>query len=72
MDAVPVFIRIHSCSFVVKAVPRLDPSVESEEDNGVRFWGRTGFDLIDTPEAACRGRCVGLVNHRIKKQLTKN
>src|SRR5262245_37814547 len=35
-------------------------------------WGRTGFDLGDTPEAACRGRCVGLVNHRIKKQLTKN
>jgi hypothetical protein len=35
-----------------------------------RRWGRTGFDLIDTPEAACRGRFVGLVNHRTKKQLT--
>ena len=26
-------------------------------------WGRTGFDHVNTPEAACRGRCVGLVNH---------
>jgi hypothetical protein len=32
-----------------------------------------GFDLGDAPEAACRGRFVGLVNHRIKKQiLTQN
>ena len=31
------------------------------------FWGRTGFDRVDAPEAACRGRCVGLVNHRIKQ-----
>ena len=30
-------------------------------------WGRTGFDLGDAPEAACRGRFVGLVNHRTKK-----
>ena len=29
--------------------------------------GRTGFDLGNTPEAACRGRFVGLVNHRTKK-----
>ena len=29
--------------------------------------GRTGFDHVNTPEAACRGRCVGLVNHRIKQ-----
>jgi hypothetical protein len=29
--------------------------------------GRTGFDLGNAPEAACRGRCVGLVNHRIKQ-----
>ena len=29
-------------------------------------WGRTGFDLVDTPEAACRGRFVGLVNPRTK------
>ena len=29
-------------------------------------WGRTGFDLEEAPEAACRGRCVGLVKHRIK------
>jgi len=37
------------------------------------FWGRTGFDLGNAPEAACRGRCVGLVNHRIKPKLpTKN
>jgi hypothetical protein len=27
---------------------------------------RTGFDLIDAPEAACRGRFVGLVNPRTK------
>jgi len=27
----------------------------------VAFRGRTGFDLMETPEAACRGRCVGLV-----------
>src|SRR3954468_10124051 len=26
-------------------------------------WGRTGFDFAGTPEAACRGRFVGLVNH---------
>jgi len=30
------------------------------------LWARTGFDLLDTPEAACRGRFVGLVNHRTK------
>jgi hypothetical protein len=37
------------------------------------LWGRTGFDHVNTPEAACRGRYVGLVNHRIKtKKLTKN
>src|SRR5262249_673929 len=37
------------------------------------FWGRTGFDFADTPEAACRGWFVGLVNHRTKtKLLTKN
>jgi hypothetical protein len=28
--------------------------------------GRTGFDLENAPEAACRGRFVGLVNHRTK------
>jgi hypothetical protein len=28
--------------------------------------GRTGFDLVGTPEAACRGWFVGLVNHRTK------
>jgi len=33
---------------------------------GALLWGRTGFDLIDTPEAACRGRFVGLVNPRTK------
>ncbi len=30
-------------------------------------WGRTGFDFADTPEAACRGRFVGLVNHSNQK-----
>ena len=29
-------------------------------------WGRTGFDLRDAPEAACRGRSVGLVKNRVK------
>jgi len=33
-----------------------------------RFRGRTGFDLKNTPEAACRGRFVGLVNHRTKNK----
>jgi putative hydrolase len=33
---------------------------------------QTGFDHVNTPEAACRGRCVGLVNHRIKQKLTTN
>src|ERR1051326_46232 len=32
-----------------------------------RIRGRTGFDFADTPEAACRGWFVGLVNHRTKK-----
>ena len=31
--------------------------------------GRTGFDLEDAPEAACRGRFVGLVKNRTKHQL---
>jgi hypothetical protein len=30
-------------------------------------WGRTGFDLIDAPEAACRGLFVGLVKNRTKQ-----
>ena len=29
-------------------------------------WGRTGFDLVSTPEAACRGWFVGLVKNRTK------
>jgi len=29
--------------------------------------GRTGFDLVDSPEVACRGWSVGLVNHRVKQ-----
>jgi len=41
----------------------LDLSDKSGDDNGVSLWGRTGFDHVNTPEAACRGRCVGLVNH---------
>jgi beta-lactamase class D len=32
-------------------------------------WGRTGFDLVSTPEAACRGWFVGLVNHRTEKLI---
>lgn len=45
----------------------LDHLLKLREDKPVPLWGRTGFDLIDTPEAACRGRFVGLVNHRTKK-----
>jgi hypothetical protein len=45
---------------------RLDRAAEVGEYVAVPQWGRTGFDLIDTPEAACRGRFVGLVNHRTK------
>jgi hypothetical protein len=30
--------------------------------------GRTGFDLKNALEAACRGRFVGLVNHRTKNK----
>ena len=45
----------------------------ARRDSVAAGWGRTGFDLGDTPEAACRGWFVGLVNHRTKKQLlTKN
>jgi hypothetical protein len=36
--------------------------------NGADCWGRTGFDHVNTPEAACRGRCVGLVNHPHQNQ----
>src|SRR5256885_3472701 len=36
-----------------------------------RIRGRTGFDFADTPEAACRGRFVGLVNHSNQK-ITAN
>ena len=32
-----------------------------------RNWGRTGFDFVNTPEAACRGWFVGLVKNRAKK-----
>ena len=77
IEVVLALLRVYSCSFVVKrpgfqvalllAVPRLDLVGERDEDMAVPLWGRTGFDLIDTPEAACRGRCVGLVNHRIKQ-----
>jgi hypothetical protein len=30
------------------------------------FWGRTGFDFENTPEAACRGWFVGLVKNQTK------
>jgi len=53
---------------------RLDHRHELNDDVIAVFcWGRTGFDHVNTLEAACRGRCVGLVNNRIKtKKLTKN
>jgi hypothetical protein len=43
--------------------PNLDDSGKTGDDGPVSLWGRTGFDQVNTPEAACRGRCVGLVNH---------
>jgi hypothetical protein len=42
--------RIDCCGFVCILPRRI-------------FWGRTGFDLGNAPEAACRGWFVGLVNH---------
>jgi len=32
------------------------------------YWGRTGFDSSLEAQAACRGRFVGLVKNRTKKQ----
>ena len=49
----------------------LDAADDKSEDGTVPLWGRTGFDLVDTPEAACRGWFVGLVKNRTKK-LTAN
>src|SRR5215831_8315595 len=45
----------------------VDFESESSEYLVFRIRGRTGFDFADTPEAACRGWFVGLVNHRTKK-----
>ena len=42
-------------------------------DGGDVGRGRTGFDLGNAPEAACRGWFVGLVKNRTKNQkLIKN
>ena len=38
-----------------------------DEIDHVPSWGRTGFDFVNTPEAACRGWFVGLVKNRTKK-----
>ena len=52
-------------------LPFLDVANDKSEYGTVPLWGRTGFDLVDTPEAACRGWFVGLVKNRTKK-LTAN
>jgi hypothetical protein len=49
---------------------RCEPALTQERESPMiplPEWGRTGFDLTKTPEAACRGRFVGLVNHRTKQ-----
>ncbi len=40
--------------------------IDDFRDVGSQFRGRTGFDLEDSPEVACRGRFVGLVKNRTK------
>ncbi len=45
----------------------LDLSVAVGDSEGSHLWGRTGFDLKNAPEAACRGRFVGLVKNRTKQ-----
>ena len=59
-----------NCAAVHSVAPlltgKLDP-VGGNADDTTATWARTGFDLKVTPEAACRGRCVGLVNNRIKQ-----
>ena len=45
----------------------LDRARKPRDDDYVRFWGRTGFDLGNAPEAACRGWFVGLVKNRTKQ-----
>jgi hypothetical protein len=45
-------------------VVTLGGEIESEELHQVAI---RIVELGDAPEAACRGRCVGLVNHRIKQ-----
>jgi hypothetical protein len=47
--------------------PCLDRAFFQDDNQGVPFWGRTGFDHEDAPEAACRGWFVGLVKNRTKK-----
>jgi beta-lactamase class D len=54
-------------------IARLDLSGDRHENVNVHFGGRTGFDLMNAPEAACRGWFVGPVKNRTKtKQLIKN
>jgi beta-lactamase class D len=47
----------------------LDPKSEWVDITTADGWGRTGFDLGDAPEAACRGWFVGLVKNRTKKLI---
>ena len=49
----------------------IDFGPKSGEYVTVPHRGRTGFDFADTPEAACRGWFVGLVNHSNQK-ITAN
>ena len=51
----------------------LDQPMQRNDTSRCHFWGRTGFDHEDAPEAACRGWFVGLVKNRTENQkLTKN
>jgi hypothetical protein len=43
----------------------LDRRFKLNDDTSAE-WGRTGFDLGNAPEAACRGWFVGLVKNRTK------
>jgi hypothetical protein len=48
-------------------IQQLDLTVHLSEIESFRNRGRTGFDFVNTPEAACRGWFVGLVKNRTKK-----
>jgi hypothetical protein len=47
----------------------LDPGNLRGDNKTVPQRGRTGFDFVSTPEAACRGRFVGLVKTSNQKLI---